>query len=122
MAFARNHLSAAVIGLAVLATGGAASAGTITGGQLYAMCTANMGGSGDPLFAAECMGYVVGASDTFDCVEKNHGYTWNSSAMVSQPHLVTVVLQWLDAHKDGKNTEAHKVIGAALQDAFPCKK
>ncbi|MEI7599628.1 MAG: Rap1a/Tai family immunity protein [Aestuariivirga sp.] len=42
--------------------------------------------------------------------------------MVSQPHLVTVVLQWLDAHKDGKNTEAHKVVGAALQEAYPCKK
>jgi hypothetical protein len=122
MAYAKTLFSAAALGLAAIAPFSGAASATITGGQLYAMCTSNMGGSGNPMLAAECMGYVVGVSDTFDCVEKNHGYTWNSSAMVSQPHLVTVVLQWLDTHKDGKNTEAHKVVGAALQDAYPCKK
>lgn len=121
MACKRNLLPATVLSLAVLASGSALAA-SITGGQLYAMCTSNMGGSGNPMLAAECMGYVVGVADTFDCKEKNHGFTWNSAAMVSQPQLVTVVLQWLDAHKSARNTEAHKVIGAALQAAYPCKK
>ena len=122
MAYARNLISASALCMALISNSLGAGAATMTGSQLYAMCTANMGGTGNPMLAAECMGYVVGVSDTFDCFEKNHGYTWNSSAIFSQPHLVTVVLQWLDAHKTEKDSDAHKVIGAALHDAYPCKK
>lgn len=120
MAHRMKRLSALLLALGLLMPG-TAHAAAQTGAQLYAMCTANMGGNGNPLLAAECMGYIVGVADTFDCVQKNHGFTWNASSKVSQPGLVAVVLQWIDAHPDARSEEAHKVIGAALQDRYPCK-
>lgn len=98
-----------------------ASAGQVSGQQLLSMCTANLNGKGNALEAAECMGFIVGVADTFDCVEKNHGFTWNSTAAASQPQLVQVVVAWLNKHPAALNYEAHRVVGAALQKSFPCK-
>lgn len=120
MAQRMKLLSALPLALGLLLPG-TAHAAAQTGAQLYAMCTANMGGNGNPLLAAECMGYIIGVADTFDCVEKNHGFTWNARSKINQPELVTVVLQWIDAHKESRSEEAHKVIGAALQNQYPCK-
>lgn len=92
------------------------------GRQLYNLCTSNMSGKGDPLEAGECLGYIVGISDTFDCVEANHGFHWNSHmADGSHMRLVTAVLQWLDANPTAMDEQAHRAVGAALQQAFPCK-
>lgn len=99
-----------------------ASASTMTGQQLFSLCTANMNGKGNPLEAAECMGFVIGVSDTFDCVEKDHGFTWDSTVEVSQPRLVATVVDWLQRHPAALEYEGHRVVGAALQSAFPCKK
>lgn len=115
-----HRLSAALLALGLIMPG-QADAAAQTGAQLYALCTANLNGNGNSMLAAECLGYIMGVADTFDCVEKNHGYTWNPDAKVSQPELVTVVLQWMDKHKDAAGQEGHKVIGAALQDRYPCK-
>ena len=60
----------------------------ITGQQLLSLCTANMGGRGNPMEAAECLGFVLGVSDTFDCVETLHGFTWNSTTKANQTQLV----------------------------------
>lgn len=116
-----NLLFAAFTALAMLPAG-TVSAAQVTGQQLLSLCTANMGGQGNPLEAAECMGFIVGVADTFDCVESNHGFTWNSSANVGQPRLVYLVVEWLHKHPDAVAYEGHRVVGAALQDAFPCNK
>lgn len=96
-------------------------AATVTGQQLLSLCTANMWGKGKALEAAECLGFVVGVSDTFNCEQSDHGFTWDSERGVSQPRLVATVIQWLQTHPDSLTFEAHRVVGAALQNAYPCK-
>jgi hypothetical protein len=113
-------LSTGLLALAFLPQG-QASAGIVTGQQLLSLCTANMWGKGHPVEAAECLGYVVGVADTFDCEQGDHGFTWDSSAGVSQPRMVAVIVQWLQTHPDALKSEAHRLVGAALQQAFPCK-
>lgn len=98
-----------------------ATAAQVTGQQLWSLCTANMWGKGNPLEAAECMGYIVGVADTFNCTQSDHGFRWDSNANVSQPRLVALVVHWLDQHPAALSYEAHRVVGAALQDAFPCR-
>ena len=110
----------AVLALAALAPAPAA-ANPVSGRQLLSLCTANMWGKGHPLEAAECMGFVVGVSDTFNCVQSDHGFTWNSANGVSEPMRVAVVVQWLQSHPEGLDFEGHRVVGAALQEAFPCR-
>jgi hypothetical protein len=101
---------------------GTANASSMTGRQLFSLCTANMNGAGNPLEAAECLGFVVGVSDTFNCTQNDHGFTWDSSMSVSQPELVAAVVKWLQAHPAALEYEGHRVVGAALQAAFPCTK
>lgn len=96
-------------------------AATVTGQQLLSLCTANMWGKGKSLEAAECLGFVIGVSDTFNCKQSDHGFTWDSERGVSQPRLVAVVIQWLQSHPESLKFEAHRVVGAALQNAYPCK-
>ena len=114
------------ISLALLAVASAvtstAHASSMTGQQLLSLCTANMSGNGNPLEAAECLGFVVGVSDTFNCTQNDHGFTWDSKVNVSQPALVATVVQWLQAHPAALEYEGHRVVGAALQASFPCKK
>ena len=114
-------LFSAAITFAALTPVSHATAAQLTGQQLWSLCTANMWGKGNPLEAAECMGYVVGVADTFNCTQGDHGFTWNSSAEYTQPRLVALVVNWLGQHPAALSYEAHRVVGAALQDAFPCK-
>ena len=112
--------TSALIGLATIAAP-EASAGQVSGQQLLSMCTANLNGKGNAIEAAECMGFIVGVADTFDCTEKNHGFTWDSGKSPSQPELVQVVVSWLNKHPASLGYEAHRVVGAALQNSYPCK-
>lgn len=93
----------------------------VSGQQLLALCTANMGGFGDRARAVACMGFVVGVANTFDCIEDNHGYLWNSHAEASQPQLVAIVVDYIRRHPAARVGEGHRAIGAALQEAFPCQ-
>ena len=111
-------IASALIATAVIPP---AAAGQVSGQQLLSLCTANLGGKGKELEAAECMGFIIGVADTFDCTEKNHGFTWNSAVSPSQPQLVQVTVDWLNKHPASLSYEAHRVVGAALQNAFPCK-
>ena len=99
---------------------GGASAGYVTGSDLSMMCKANMGCAGSPVVAAECLGYVVGVADTFDCTEQLHGFNWNPKKNVSQMQLVHTVIRWLDSHPAALAYESDGLIGAALAEAFPC--
>lgn len=117
--FAKRLLLSAVLAMTFVP---AAQAGYVTGAQLSNLCRANMGGHGHVIEAAECMGYIVGVADTFDCKETLHGFTWNSAAKVSQPQLVVVVLKWLDAHPASQSDDSDSLVGAALAEAYPCPK
>ena len=114
-----HRLFVAVLAMTVLA-GGPATAANVTGQQLLSLCTANMGGGGKPLEAAECMGYVVGVADTFDCVEDEHGYRWNSKAEVTQPKLTLLVIQYIASHPEALAGTGHISVAQALANAFPC--
>ena len=94
----------------------------VLGQQLLSLCTANMGNNGNAYEAAQCMGFVVGVANTFDCKATNHGYKWNRAVDVGQPGLVFQVVKYLKTHPAARAVDAHIVIGAALQDAFPCNK
>ena len=97
-----------------------AFAGFVSGEQLLDICKADGQGSGNPLKSAECQGFVIGVADTFDCVEKLHGFTWDSTAKVAQAQLVKVVVDWLDKHPNALAYEADGLVGAALSESFPC--
>lgn len=117
MAF-RPVLSA-VLALALLSPT-AAVAASVSGQQLLSLCTANMGGAGNDLEAAECLGFVVGVADSFDCAEPEHGYHWDSHAGASQPRIVQVVVEHIESHPTDLTSGGHFVVAHALADAFPC--
>lgn len=113
-------LATAVLAITLTATA-PAEAAQVSGQQLLALCTAGMGGQAYRVEAAECLGFVIGVADTFDCVEANHGFTWNSSAQVHQPQLVGLVVEYLQAHPAMLPADGHMVVGAALAASFPCQ-
>lgn len=95
-------------------------AGYVSGAQLKDICKADDQGAGNPLASAECLGFVLGVADTFDCVEKLHGFNWDSTSDATQTQLVKTVVTWLDAHPNVLAYEADGLVGAALSEAFPC--
>lgn len=97
-----------------------AAAANVSGQQLLTLCTSNIDGSGNALQAAECMGFVVGVADTFDCVEDEHGYTWNSRASASQPQITRIVMQFIELHPEARSDSGHVAVARALAEAFPC--
>ena len=112
-------LIAAALMLGIGMAGGAA-AGRLSGQQLLSLCTANMNGRGNPMAAAECLGFVVGVADTFDCEEAEHGLRWNSSVNISQPRIVQIVVQHIEQHPTDLMSGGHYVVAHALAEAFPC--
>lgn len=116
----RTHRVLALVLASTLLAAGPAVAAQLSADQLVKLCTANMGGTGNPMKAAQCMGFVVGVADTFDCVEDDHGYTWNAAAARSQPQLVRTVMKFIEDHPGALSTSGHIVVGQALSEAFPC--
>ena len=100
---------------------GNAGAGFVSGMDLHGICEADASGSGRPLQSAECLGFVLGVADTFDCVETLHGFTWDSKQEADQQKLVKVVIAWLDAHPQHLGYEADGLVAAALSESFPCR-
>lgn len=101
--------------------GGGAQAGFVAGTDLMALCKAP---SADPLYrlrVSECIGYVIGVADTFDCSEQLHGFHWNSKAAVSQDQLVQTVTTWLSRHPENLHYESDGLVAAALAESYPCK-
>lgn len=115
-----NHLLFAVLAMTGLSAGEAAAA-SVTGQQLLSLCTANMGGHGNALEAAECMGFIVGVADTFDCIDETLLFNRGNSARISQPQLVQHVVNYIEKYPSSKQREAFSVIGLALAAHFPCQ-
>lgn len=119
MARRMTQLISAALALSVMFAGGAA-ASRMTGEQLLTLCTANMDGRGNPMAAAECMGFVVGVADTFDCTEDSHGYTWDPTAAASQPQLVRLVVRRIQSDPQALAADGHMAVAKALSVRFPC--
>ncbi len=120
MTYKTHRLLATALVFATLSTG-EATAASVTGEQLLYLCTSNMGGKGNPLTAAECMGFIVGVTDTFDCIDASQLFNRANSAKVSQPRLVEHVVKYLTKHPTAQKREAFEVIGLALAAHFPCQ-
>lgn len=120
MTYKPYHLLAAVFALTSLSAGDAQAA-SVTGQQLLALCTANMGGNGNALEAAECMGFIVGVADTFDCIDATQLFNRTNSAKISQPELVQHVVNYIERHPASQGREAFSVVGLALAAHFPCQ-
>ena len=116
----KHHRLATILLASALLSPAPASAGFVSGEQLLDICKADSQGAGNPLKSAECLGFVIGVADTFDCVEKLHGFTWDSTAKVAQPQLVKTVVDWLDKHPTSLAYEADGLVGAALSETYPC--
>ena len=109
---------AALVALSTLPT--PAMSGFVSGSDLLQSCTP---APVDPVYrlkVAECRGYVVGISDTFDCTTNALGFKWNSSTGSSQRDLVDVVVVWLKAHPNHLHYQANGLVAAALSEAYPC--
>lgn len=116
----KHTFAAAIAAIALLPTG-PANAGYVSGWDLLEICKANPEDPAQKLKQAQCMGYVIGVADTFDCQDKLHGFTWDSTSHVSQTALVEIVIDWLNANPDKLQRESDGLVGAALHEAYPCK-
>ena len=105
----------------VALSAGRAEAGFVSGKDLQEICKADQVGAGDPLRSAECVGFIMGVSDTFDCTETLHGFRWNSPDKPDQHQMVKVVETWLDRHQHSLHYEADGLVAAALAETFPCR-
>ena len=120
MAHRQRKILATVLAVMCLSTGQAAAA-SVTAQQLMSLCTANMGGNGNELEAAECLGFIVGVADTFDCIDATQLFNRTNSGKVSQPQLVSYVVGYIQGNPASKKAEAFAVVGLALAPYFPCQ-
>ena len=96
-------------------------AGYVSGWDLLELCKANPASPVYRLHVSQCIGYVVGVSDTFDCTSKLHGFNWSSTAPVAQSDLVNVTIAWLNSHPNLLGHKSDGLVAAALAEAYPCR-
>jgi hypothetical protein len=118
--FKKRYVLAALLALA-LNQPVEASAGYVNGWDLLEICKASPSSPLYRLKVAQCTGYVVGVSDTFDCTSKLHGFNWSSTTPGTQSDLVKVTVDWLNNHPNLLNHKSDGLVAAALSEAFPCR-
>lgn len=104
-----------------LAVPGPAMAGYVSGWDLLQICKSNPASPVYRLHVSQCLGYVVGVSDTFDCGSKLHGFNWSSTSPVAQTDLVKVTIDWLSSHPNLLDRKSDGLVAAALSEAYPCR-
>ena len=120
MSHKQKQILAAMLALLCISSG-EATAASVKAQQLLSLCTANMGGNGNELEAAECLGFIVGVADTFDCIDATPLFNRANSDKVSQPQLVSYVVGYIANHPAMQDTEAFTAVGLALAPYFPCR-
>jgi len=120
MFFLKRQVLAAVLALAVFSPTGA-TAGYVSGWDLLELCKASPASPVYRLQVSQCIGYVVGVSDTFDCASKLHGFNWSSTAPATQSDLVRVTVTWLNSHPSLLGHKSDGLVAAALSEAYPCR-
>lgn len=118
--FTKRYVLAAVMALALNQPIGA-MAGYVNGWDLLEICKASPSSPVYRLKVAQCTGYVVGVSDTFDCTSKLHGFNWSSTAPGNQSDLVKVTINWLNSHPNLLTHKSDGLVAAALAEAYPCR-
>lgn len=111
--------AAAVLALPLLPVA-PAQAGVMSGEDLVGICEP---ARADPVYrlkVAECTGYIIGVSDTFDCTNKTLGFTWNSPQYKDQRKLVAGVMEWMHLHPNVLHYQASGLVASALAGKFPC--
>lgn len=120
MSFTRRDVLAALVAAFMLPMG-SASAGYVSGWDLLEICKAS---PASPVYrqkVAQCMGYVVAISDTFDCSEKLHGFNWSNTTPVGQADVVKSTIAWLSRHPQLLDYKSDGLVAAALAETYPCK-
>ena len=118
--FKTRDVIAAIVALSLNYPSGA-MAGYVNGWDLLEICKASPSSPLYRLKVAQCTGYVVGVSDTFDCTSKLHGFNWSSTTPDTQSDLVKVTVDWLNNHPNLLNHKSDGLVAAALSEAFPCR-
>lgn len=116
----KGRVLAAAVALALWVPG-SANAGYVSGWDLLEICKANPASPVYRLHVSQCLGYVVGVSDTFDCSSKLHGFNWSSTSPASQSDLVKVTVNWLSSHPSLLDHKSDGLVAAALSEAYPCR-
>lgn len=109
---ARGTLPALLVAVAL---GGATwqSAHAFSGDDLTRVCTDK-----DKTREALCVGYVSGVSETLTSVLQTSGICAPDS--VSLGKLITVVVDYVNAHPEERQGSAVPLVWSALVDAWPC--
>ncbi len=111
-----NRARGALVALIVAgAMGGGAWPGAhaLSGDDLTRVCTDK-----DATREALCVGYVSGVSETLTSVLQTSGICAPDS--VSLGKLITVVVDYIDAHPEKRHSSAVPLVWSALVDAWPC--
>lgn len=121
MSFRKFIVLAAAVAAAAMLPAGGATAGYLTGWDLLQICKSSPASALYRQQVAQCMGYVIGISDTFDCSEKLHGFNWSSSTPAAQADVVKSAVTWLSTHPNLLSYKSDGLVAAALAETYPCR-
>ena len=112
-----NRIIATVIAAAVMSVGATAQGSLIDGNSLLRSCQEN----DSPAHWGACLGYVRGITDILLAGNQMNGVTLCVPREVETGQVTDVVKQFLARHPEQRSLPAEGLVGAALQEAFPCR-
>ena len=95
--------------------------GFIDGNSLLRSCTTEKQDETYYQQNASCLYYTLAIADSSKCGTAVNGYSWQPQKNVIASQLTKVVTKWLLQHPEELHYSANGLVGAALQNAFPCK-
>ena len=90
------------------------SAHALSGDDLAAVCTAKDNKSREAL----CVGYVSGVSETLTSVVRTSGICAPDNVALGK--LITIVVDYIKASPEKRQSSAVMLVWSALVDAWPC--
>jgi hypothetical protein len=112
-----NCIIATAVVAAVLTVGATAQSSLIDGNSLFRSCQEN----DSRAHWGACLGYVRGITDILLAGHQMNGVTACVPRDVETGQVTDVVKQFLARHPDQRHLPAEGLVGAALQEAFPCR-
>lgn len=98
----------------------ASQAGVMSGEDLLGICKPSPIDPVSRLKISQCTGYIIGVSDTFDCMHKTLGFNWNAKRFNDQQELVATVVNWFRLHPNVLHYQASGLVASALSTGYPC--
>ena len=112
-----NRIIAAALVAAAISVGATAQGSLIDGDSLLRSCQED-----DSLAHwGACLGYVRGVTDILLSGVQMNGVTACVPRNVETGQVTDVVKQFLASHPGQRHLPAEGLVGAALQEAFPCR-